>query len=55
MLYTADFETTTNEKDCRVWAWGVCEIGNPGYFEHGNTIEVFFDYMEKSKNSTFYF
>lgn len=55
MLYTADFETTTNEEDCRVWAWGVCEIGNPDYFQHGNTIEGFFDYMEKSENSTFYF
>lgn len=55
MLYTADFETTTNENDCRVWAWGVCEIGNPDYFSHGNTIESFFDYMEKSENSTFYF
>ena len=55
MLYTADFETTTNENDCRVWAWGVCEIGNPDYFTHGNTIESFFDYMEKSENSTFYF
>lgn len=55
MLYTADFETTTNEQDCRVWAWGVCEIGNPKYFAHGNTIDGFFDYMEKSDNSTFYF
>lgn len=55
MLYTADFETTTNEQDCRVWAWGVCEIGNPEYFAHGNTIDGFFDYMEKSDNSTFYF
>ena len=55
MLYTADFETTTNEEDCRVWAWGVCEIGNPDYFKHGNTIEGFFDYMERSENSTFYF
>ena len=55
MLYTADFETTTTENDCRVWAWGVCEIGNPEYFTHGNTIDGFFEYMEKSKNSTFYF
>lgn len=55
MLFTADFETTTTEEDCRVWAWGVCEIGNPQHFTHGNTIESFFDYLEKSKNSTFYF
>ena len=55
MLLTADFETTTNEDDCRVWAWGVCEIGNPDFFKYGNDIDGFFDYMEKSENSTFYF
>lgn len=55
MLYTADFETTTDPEDCRVWAWGVCEIGNPEYFTHGNTIDGFFEYMEESENSTFYF
>lgn len=53
--FTADFETTTDENDCRVWAWGVCEIGNPEYFEYGNDIKTFFEYMESSKNSTFYF
>lgn len=55
MLLSADFETTTNEHDCRVWAWAVCEIGNPDYFNYGNTIETFFEFMEKSNNSTFYF
>lgn len=55
MLYTADFETTTDPDDCRVWAWGVCEIDNPGFFAHGNTIEGFFDYLKESENSTFYF
>jgi hypothetical protein len=29
MLYTADFETTTDENDCRVWAYGVCEVVVP--------------------------
>ena len=55
MLYTADFETTTDENDCRVWAWAVCEIGNPNFFKYGNSIETFFDFMQKSKNSKFYF
>ena len=55
MLYTADFETTTKEEDCRVWAWGVCEIGNPDFFTHGNTMDTFFDFLKKSENSTFYF
>lgn len=55
MILTADFETTTNPEDCRVWAWGVCDVDNPVYFEYGNTIESFFDYMENSKNSDFHF
>lgn len=41
MLYTADFETTTKLDDCRVWAWGTCEIGNPKNFKYGTTIDEF--------------
>lgn len=25
--FTADFETTVDENDCRVWAYAICEIG----------------------------
>ena len=55
MKFTADFETTTDENDCRVWAWGVCEIGNPENFQCGNTIEGFFDFLKNSNNAVFYF
>ena len=55
MILSADFETTTNELDCRVWAWGVCEVGNPFYFKYGNDLDSFMEYMRSSKNSTFYF
>lgn len=55
MIITADFETTTNENDCRVWAWGACEVGNPAYFEHGNTLDGFMEFLKASKNSTVYF
>ncbi len=55
MKYTADFETTTDENDCRVWAWGVCEIGDPDYFIFDNNIETLIKFMENSDNSTFYF
>jgi len=24
--YVADFETTTDPEDCRVWGWGICDI-----------------------------
>lgn len=55
MLYTADFETTTNEDDCRVWAWGTCEIGNTDNFVYGNNIDTFFEYLENHSQSTYYF
>lgn len=54
-IYTADFETTTDENDCRVWAWGVCEIGKNEEFEYNNSIESFFEHCKKLKNSKMYF
>lgn len=55
MKYAADFETTTDENDCRVWAWGVCEIGRPTNFIYGNDLTDFMEYGKKSINATFYF
>ena len=55
MQYTADFETTTNIADCRVWAFGVCEIGNPDMFVCGNTIDDFMKYIEQHTGDKFYF
>lgn len=49
--FTADFETTTDEKDCRVWAWALCEIGAPENFIYGNSIESFFEFFEKEKDN----
>ena len=55
MLYTADFETTTDPADCRVWAYGICEIGNPDNFQYGNSIDGFMEWAEKEKKVTTYF
>lgn len=55
MLYTADFETTTDPEDCRVWAWAICEIGNPENITIGNTMESFFEMLRKHGGDTFYF
>lgn len=55
MLYTADFETTTNPADCRVWAYGICEIGNPDNFQYGNSIDGFMEWAKKEKKVTTYF
>ena len=55
MKYVADFETSTwNDKETWVWAWSLCEIGDDENVVIGNSIESFFEYIEKN-NSTIYF
>lgn len=49
--FTADFETTTDENDCRVWAWAMCEIGNPENFTYGNSLDTFMDYCQNAKRN----
>ena len=39
--YVADFETTTNPADCRVWAYAICEVGNEQDTIVGTTIDDF--------------
>lgn len=52
--FTADFETTTDVNDCRVWAAGICNIESLD-FTYGNSIEWFIDFMESNPGSIFYF
>lgn len=56
-MYVADFETTTNKDDCRVWAWGLCEIGQPDNFIYGTDIDSFFRRIKElaKKSETVYF
>lgn len=55
-MYVADFETTTDVDDCRVWAWGLCDIDNTEHFEYGNTLDGFMMRMEElsKQNETVY-
>ena len=60
--YTADFETSTSkwlsiDGYSRVWAYAICEIGNPENFIYGNNIDDFFSwcFKDKRKNHTLYF
>lgn len=54
--FTADFETATwLEDETYVWAWATCEIGNEDNIEMGNNIEKFIDFLQKEKNSVWYF
>ena len=54
--YTADFETTTDAKDCRIWAYAVCSIDDPSEFYWGTTFEEFIEFCQNpDKNFTLYF
>lgn len=55
MKYTADFETTTDEKDCRVWAFAVCSIDDNLSVDMGNNIDDFMEFCFAQKNADFYF
>lgn len=54
MICVADFETTTDLNDCRVWAWAVCDIEKPDDVIMGNDIRTFIDYT-KENNGDYYF
>lgn len=54
--FAADFETTTEIDDCRVWAYSLCEIGRPDNFLYGNNIDDFIKFCANPKeNYTLYF
>lgn len=55
MLFTADFETTTDPLDCRVWACGICSIDETHNFNYGNSLEWFIEFAKNNIGSTFYF
>lgn len=52
--FSCDFETTTQEDDCRVWAWGSMEVGNEENYQTGTSIESFMAWCEKT-NGNLYF
>lgn len=53
-IYSADFETTTNPEDCRVWAWGFSDIDKPEDVKLGNSLDTFMDEL-KENGGTYYF
>lgn len=53
--FVADFETTTNRDDCRVWAYAICEIENPDNVEIGLTIDEFMNWCMSKENHKVYF
>lgn len=49
--YVADFETTTIEEDCRVWAYAVCEVGNSDNIIIGKTLDEFMEWCRLQKDN----
>lgn len=53
-IFTADFETTTIAP-ARVWAWGLCEVGNTNNVLMGENLDDFFNTCRGIGNPTLYF
>ena len=49
--FVADFETTTNPEDCRVWAYAICEVGNSENVIVGTTIDDFMKWCRDQKEN----
>lgn len=52
--YVADFETTTDLLDCRVWAWGLATIDEPEKVEMGTSIGEFIDRISFHNSATYF-
>lgn len=56
LCWSADFETTTDKEDCRVWAYALSNIANPKDFRYGNSIDDLMVFCCNSKdNYTLYY
>lgn len=53
--YTADFETTTDLEDCRVWACAVCEVDNTDNIEYGTDVKWFVNWCKQHAQCNVYF
>ena len=52
--FTADFETTTDPKDCRVWAYGWMEIGKEENYKIGTDLTEFMQWCENIKADLYF-
>ena len=49
--FVADFETTTNEKNCHVWAWALCEVEDLDNVYIGTDIYDYMDMCEQLRDN----
>ncbi len=54
-IYAADFETTTDPNDCRVWAWGLADIEDADHVLMGTDISSFLDRIFGEIGTIIYF
>lgn len=52
--YSCDFETTTDPKDCRVWAWVAIDINDISNRLYGNCIETFIDFLGNGSKQCYF-
>lgn len=50
--FVADFETTTDPNDCRVWAFAICSVDDSFSFQYGNDLEEFMLWCAGKQNYT---
>lgn len=50
-IYSWDFETTTDENDCRVWAWASVNVNDWNDEATGTSIDSFIDFISKNNCS----
>ena len=56
LCWSADFETTTDKDDCRVWAYALSNVNNPHDFKYGNSLTGLMEFCETAEeNYTLYF
>lgn len=56
-VWAADFETTTNPLDCRVWAWGIANVNKAKTAADvlmGNTLAGFIDFVSKTSSIVYF-
>lgn len=49
--FVADFETTTTEKNCFVWAYAMCEVGYTDNIHYGTNINDFMSWCERQTDN----
>lgn len=53
-VQVADFETTTDPKDCRVWAWGLADTAEPETVAVDNSLDTFIDVISEKSSITYF-